>query len=352
MAKKKRIRDSAAWDTPDGYPGQSTALGRAFRKYKPWAMYGFIAYCILTAGATYLGLTAMHYFSLGIQIGMQLLHIIIYFGFFFWYLAGRISVKVYYPGDINLDWDDFVGLDSIKERAQMLVSDLANPGLAKELGGIRTAHALFAGAPGTGKTLLAKIIAARAGVPVMVVSAGSLLGTFVGMGRLKVVELFHRCYRLENIWNGVIMVWDEIDAIGGARGGQSQTYSMWGGSPGMQVLNEILTQLSGISEPSGWKHRLRVFLRDTLGIPYRWEHPNFLVVAATNRPDVLDLALIYTIVGEHDAALDQIEYLLSIPAGRYMSVGLLRIDPRWDPLRDHPRFQKLLEDYGKKERSK
>jgi tetratricopeptide (TPR) repeat protein len=67
---------------------------------------------------------------------------------------------------------------------------------------------------------------------------------------------------------------------------------------------------------------------------------------------VFDLAQIYTLVGEHDAALDQIEYLLSIPAGCAMSVAALRIDPRWDPLRDHPRFQKLLEDYGKKERSK
>ena len=60
---------------------------------------------------------------------------------------------------------------------------------------------------------------------------------------------------------------------------------------------------------------------------------------------VRDLAVIYTMVGEYDAALDEIEYLLSIPSW-YMSVPRLRLDPIWDPLRDHPRFQALLEKYG------
>ena len=58
-----------------------------------------------------------------------------------------------------------------------------------------------------------------------------------------------------------------------------------------------------------------------------------------------DLAFIYMLVGEHAAALDQIEYLLSIPS--WFSVPLLRLDPRWDPLRDYPRFQALLEEKSK-----
>ncbi len=57
------------------------------------------------------------------------------------------------------------------------------------------------------------------------------------------------------------------------------------------------------------------------------------------------LAEIYVMVGEYDAALDQIEYLLSIPFD-YLSVQLLKIDPRWDPLREHPRFKRLLEEYS------
>ena len=56
-----------------------------------------------------------------------------------------------------------------------------------------------------------------------------------------------------------------------------------------------------------------------------------------------DLAEVYVLVGEHDAAIDQLELLLSIPS--LLSVQLLRVDPLWDPLRDHPRFQKLLEDH-------
>jgi serine/threonine-protein kinase len=60
---------------------------------------------------------------------------------------------------------------------------------------------------------------------------------------------------------------------------------------------------------------------------------------------VEDLAFIYVLVGEQDTALDQIEYLLSIPS--WLSVPLLRLDPRWDPLRDHPRFQTLLEEKSK-----
>ena len=58
---------------------------------------------------------------------------------------------------------------------------------------------------------------------------------------------------------------------------------------------------------------------------------------------VQDLAVIYTMVGEHDSALDEIEYLLSIPS--YCSVQDLRLDPIWDPLRDHPRFQRILREY-------
>jgi len=66
---------------------------------------------------------------------------------------------------------------------------------------------------------------------------------------------------------------------------------------------------------------------------------------AITGPDfVVDLAIVYVMVGEYEAALDKIEYLLSIPAG--LSVPMLRIDPRWDPLRSHPRFQKILEKYS------
>ena len=84
MAKRrKRIKESAAWDMPAGYPGQSTALGRAFRKYKPYAMWGFIAYCIFWAAVNYLGLTAAGLLSIGLMLGMQVLQIVIYFGFFF-----------------------------------------------------------------------------------------------------------------------------------------------------------------------------------------------------------------------------------------------------------------------------
>jgi serine/threonine-protein kinase len=67
---------------------------------------------------------------------------------------------------------------------------------------------------------------------------------------------------------------------------------------------------------------------------------------ALNSLDLLEaLARIYIMVGEYEAALDEIEYLLSIPG--WLTVSILRIDPRWDPLRDHPRFQALLEKYEK-----
>jgi serine/threonine-protein kinase len=73
--------------------------------------------------------------------------------------------------------------------------------------------------------------------------------------------------------------------------------------------------------------------------------PAFTVHSLIGPNRVEDLAFIYVMVGEHDTALDQLEYLLSIPS--LVSAPILKIDPQWDPLREHPRFNRLLEKYSK-----
>ena len=162
---------------------------------------------------------------------------------------------------VKTTFKDVAGLEGAKEEVQEIVDFLKNPEKYTSLGGKIPKGALLVGSPGTGKTLLAKAVAGEAGVPFFSLSGSDFVEMFVGVGASRVRDLFKQAAQKSP---SIIFI-DEIDAIGRARGKNSMT---GGNDERENTLNQLLTEMDG-------------FGTDT----------NVIVLAATNRADVLDKAL-------------------------------------------------------------
>lgn len=162
---------------------------------------------------------------------------------------------------VKTTFENVAGLEGAKEEVQEIVDFLKNPEKYTSLGGKIPKGALLVGPPGTGKTLLAKAVAGEAGVPFFSLSGSDFVEMFVGVGASRVRDLFKQAQQKSP---SIIFI-DEIDAIGRARGKNSMT---GGNDERENTLNQLLTEMDG-------------FGTDT----------NVIVIAATNRADVLDKAL-------------------------------------------------------------
>ena len=162
--------------------------------------------------------------------------------------------------DTKVTFDDVAGIDEAKNELVEIVDFLRDPPKYTRLGGTAPKGVLLVGAPGTGKTLLAKAVAGEAGVPFFSMSAAEFVEMIVGVGAARVRDLFKQAR--ENA--PAIIFIDELDAIGRARG----PMSIGASSEQEQTLNQILTEMDGFSSREG-----------------------IIVLAATNQPDVLDRAL-------------------------------------------------------------
>ncbi|MBT1183000.1 ATP-dependent zinc metalloprotease FtsH [Streptomyces sp. CJ_13] len=158
-------------------------------------------------------------------------------------------------------FEDVAGIDEVKGELNDVVDFLRNPQQYQRLGARMPGGVLLAGAPGTGKTLLARAVAGEAGVPFFSASASEFIEMIVGVGASRVRELFAEARKVAP----AIVFIDEIDTIGRVRGGGA---AMGGHDEREQTLNQILTEMDGFSGSEG-----------------------VVVLAATNRPDVLDPAL-------------------------------------------------------------
>jgi cell division protease FtsH len=214
------------------------------------------------------------------------------------FLGGGASPHTLFrPGDIDVGLDDVVGIDTVKHEVVKTLNLFLGHKRFKELGGLPRRGILFEGPPGTGKTYLAKAMAREADVPFLFVSATSFQSHFYGMTGRKIRSFFRslRSYALSE--GGAIGYIDELDAIGAARSGM-------GGMRGeglAGVVNTLLTEMQSFDQPS---RRRRVFRRlfveplnrflpQSLRIaPKPVTVPNVLLVAATNRADNLDPALL------------------------------------------------------------
>lgn len=167
--------------------------------------------------------------------------------------AKKVTTKV--------KFSDVAGIDEVKEELKEIVDFLKNPGKYTSIGGNVPKGALLVGPPGTGKTLLAKAIAGEAGVPFYSISGSNFVEMFVGVGASRVRTLFSEAKAAAP---SIIFI-DEIDAVGRARGS-----GVGGGNDEKeQTLNQLLVEMDGFEE-----------------------NENVIVVAATNRPDILDKALL------------------------------------------------------------
>jgi cell division protease FtsH len=176
---------------------------------------------------------------------------------------GRSKARRYdLEKDVKVTFDDVAGIDEAENELVEIVDFLKDPKKYTRLGGTAPKGVLLIGAPGTGKTLLARAVAGEAGVPFFSMSAAEFVEMIVGVGAARVRDLFRQAR--ENA--PAIVFIDELDAIGRARG---QLTAVGGSSEQEQTLNQILTEMDGFSSREG-----------------------IIVIAATNQPDVLDKALL------------------------------------------------------------
>lgn len=215
------------------------------------------------------------------QLFLTIAFLLILFGLYTWYMAsgkggtsnsssggggifniGKSRAKMFMPAAIKKKFTDVAGAHEAKEDLQEMIDFLKNPKKYKKIGAKIPRGVLLVGQPGTGKTLLAKAVAGEANCPFFSASGSDFIEVFVGVGASRVRDLFEQAKK-----NAPCIVFiDEIDAVGRQRGGGHGG----GNDEREQTLNQLLTEMDGFEES-----------KDPV-----------IVIAATNRPDVLDSALL------------------------------------------------------------
>ena len=174
---------------------------------------------------------------------------------------GKSRARVYLQKETGITFDDIAGIDEAKAELQQIVAFLRNPERYQRLGGKIPKGVLIVGAPGTGKTLLARAVAGEAAVPFFTISGSAFVEMFVGVGAARVRDLFEQAQQCAPC----IVFIDELDALGKARG----VGLMSGNDEREQTLNQLLVEMDGFQANSG-----------------------VIIMAATNRPEILDPALL------------------------------------------------------------
>jgi ATP-dependent Zn protease len=238
--------------------------------------------------------TALPYVLYGAYLLFQLLFavmfMIIQFAALFWFL-GRGRTYWVMPGETGIGFKDYRGQKDVLEVATRWVTLLRGVKEFKRMGGEVSKGLLLAGPPGTGKSYLAQAIATEAGVPFGYTSAASFRAMFIGMDVLIVWNLYRKARKLAMKHGACILFLDEIDAIGGSRGGMGGGIGMMGGffGGGSGALNQLLMEMDPPRLTEGWKARL---LRKFGLIKKPAVRPNVVTMAATNIPQALDAALL------------------------------------------------------------
>jgi cell division protease FtsH len=174
---------------------------------------------------------------------------------------GKNKAKIYMQEDIDIRFEDVAGVDEAKAELMEVVEFLKEPGKFTELGGKIPRGTLLVGPPGTGKTMLAKAVAGESGVPFFSMSGSEFVEMFVGLGAARVRDLFEQATKKAPC----IIFIDELDALGKARG----FGTIGGHDEREQTLNQLLVEMDGFDSNIG-----------------------VILLAATNRPEILDPALL------------------------------------------------------------
>ncbi len=174
---------------------------------------------------------------------------------------GKSKAKVYVENETKVTFDDVAGIDEAEEEVREIVDFLKEPEKFRRLGGRIPKGALLVGPPGTGKTLLARAVAGEAGVPFFSLSGSDFVEMFVGVGASRVRDLFQQAKERAPC----IVFIDELDALGKSRGGNPLNSH----DEREQTLNQLLVEMDGFDA-----------------------NVNVIILAATNRPETLDMALL------------------------------------------------------------
>jgi cell division protease FtsH len=174
---------------------------------------------------------------------------------------GKNKAKIYVENELNVTFNDVAGVDEAKQELVEVIEFLKTPAKFTELGGKIPKGILLVGPPGTGKTMLAKAVAGESGVPFFSISGSEFVEMFVGMGAARVRDLFEQAKQKAPC----IIFIDELDALGKARG----FGSVGGHDEREQTLNQLLVEMDGFDTRVG-----------------------VILMAATNRPEILDPALL------------------------------------------------------------
>ncbi len=269
---------------------------RLFRRFLPWALIIALVIWMFSDPAV----LSMVLIILGFvgRIVFAMMYMIIQFGAIFWFMS-RSRVEVIRPEDPKvMNFDDYWGQPTLLRLVKQWISLLSDRDKFVQMGGKYINGILLYGPPGTGKTMLAKAMAGEAGIPFMSIEGSGFRAMFIGVDVLKMMWFCGKAKKLAREYGACIAYIDEIDAVGmsrsGVMGGQGgmgmgMGMGMFGGGSGS--LTRLLYEMDGIDEKSRgdkFKARLYQFFRKPAP-PRNW---HVLYMGSTNRPDVLDPALL------------------------------------------------------------
>ena len=227
-------------------------------------------------------------------------------------MNGRSPHITVYPEQVEVGLTDIKGLDNqVEEIRRSLDVFLGYATFREELGGTPRRGILFEGPPGTGKTFLAKAMAKQAGVPFLFIPAPAFQSMWQGMSAFRIRSFFRKLRKAARKEGGAIGFIEEIDAVAMTRGGGSPavppptdlsrtTSSFFGGGDANNMVNELLIQMQSFDQPPlgrRMKAKIKSWINGYLPptwqmTPMRAEYSNILLIAATNRGDSLDAALL------------------------------------------------------------
>ena len=287
-------RNNRSWSSPDR---RRSHLASFLRKLRHFWLLGLLIFLVLWAMADPSNLNLLMYGLNFIgQLLFAVLFMVIQFGALFWFIS-RTRKVIIKPGDNKeVTFDDYWGQPALVELVSQWIDLLSDRSKFIEMGGEYINGIMLFGEPGTGKTMLAKSMSGEAGIAFLSVEGSGFRGMFWGMDTLKMMNFVGGARKLAREYGACIAYIDEIDAVAQSRSGvMGRGAGMMGGMFGGMGMNGALTRLlyemDGIGEPTFWE-RLQAKIYKLLGkVPPKRDW-HVLFMGSTNRPDILDPALL------------------------------------------------------------